>query len=147
MENCGSYGKALKAAFAAALAGALLSVVYLSLSVTPARDGEYLDVSAVKVHESNLIAGEALISVSFALAAAVLLLSGRGKGRTLPLVTAAARIFMVLWQFILHWKPGWYYIMDPADATAGSWLLIVLAAVQVAAFATAGAVSGGRVAS
>ncbi|OPL19246.1 MAG: hypothetical protein AVO35_11755 [Candidatus Aegiribacteria sp. MLS_C] len=82
--------------------------------------------------------------MSFAVAAAFLMLSGRRAGRMPSLLAAAARIALALWQFLLHWKPGWYYIMDPAGATAGCWLLVLLALVQVSAFATAAAVSGRR---
>ena len=137
--------RATLVATAAALTGILLSVAYLSVSARPVVDGTHIEASAVRVHESNLIMGEGLVSAFFAILGAVFVIRAReAGGRALLFLTGALRGGLLLWQFALHWKPGWYYIMDPADATASSWTLILVGVLQVAAFAWAGAAVGGR---
>jgi hypothetical protein len=131
------YRYACTTALFTGLIGALLAILYMGANIGPPAD-KYSAVSASLLHETGLLGSEAIIAVCFGLLALYALVVGDKTRAVVAFGGAGLRLVFLVWQYPGHWRPGWYFIMDPAGSTATSWALAVLGVAQAGAFVWAG---------
>jgi len=87
----------------------------------------------------NIINAEAMISLSFSLLA-MLFLFLQSKTRLhylYSLIAGIIRLILFISILIIYWKPGWYYILDPAGSLKSAYVIIISSGFQIICFFTA----------
>jgi hypothetical protein len=110
--------------------GAILAGVFLVVLFTPME--AYSNVSASRLHQGCLLIAAGLVMLANNTQVTAMA-GGRetNANRLLPVIVISA--LALGWLTARNWKPGWYYLLDPAGSAGLAWTVLVSAAVQLGA--------------
>lgn len=134
--------KSLITAILAGVLGALISALGLlsnfNFYMIQVDLGYDNNLSSYLLGQDGLILSEMFVALIYSVLALLLIVTKNNKNfRIYTIIIGTSRIILSASVLALFWKPGWYFILDPAGSHKYAYVLLLCALIQSITFLTA----------